>query len=117
MNVSLPEPATTWSQSAHRAAPPPISPPFTPPFAPQIAPPPFAPQIAPPTSGERVTVLLIPPVLRDLQELQEHTELSVTDLTNRAITLYAFYDRQSRAGRSFLMRDDWTGELQLVQLF
>ena len=113
MNVSLPEPATTWSQSARHAAPPPISPSFAPQIAPPISPPPFA----PPTSGERITVVLIPPVLRDLQELQEHTELSVTDLPNRAITLYAFYDRQSRAGRSFLMRDDWTGDLQLVQLF
>jgi uncharacterized protein (DUF342 family) len=68
------------------------------------------------TTGERITVALIPKAVDDLQRLQDRTTLSKTDLTNRAITLYEFIDAQLRAGRDVLIRDSDTGETQIVRL-
>jgi hypothetical protein len=65
---------------------------------------------------ERITVALIPKAGEDLQRLQDRTSLSKTDLTNRAISLYEFIDAQLRAGRDLLIRDNDTGETQLVRL-
>jgi hypothetical protein len=71
--------------------------------------------------GERVTVTvivtvaLIPPVADQLRCLQKSTDLSATDLTNRAITSYAFLEEQMRAGNDVMVRDHWTGETQLVR--
>jgi hypothetical protein len=66
--------------------------------------------------AERITVALIPKAGEDLQRLQERTSLSKTDVTNRAITLYEFIDAQIRAGRDVLIRDNRTGETQLVRI-
>jgi hypothetical protein len=77
---------------------------------------PTRPVVRPLAPDKQITVNLIPKAADDLWELQEATTLSVTDLTNRAISWYAFYHRQSRAGRSFLLRDTRTGEIQLVRL-
>ena len=66
--------------------------------------------------GEHITVALIPPVADQLRCLQKNTNLSATDLTNRAITSYAFLDEQIRAGNDLMVRDNWTGETRLVQL-
>jgi hypothetical protein len=65
---------------------------------------------------DRITVALIPKVADDLQQLQARTNLSKTDLANRAITLYEFIDAQMREGRDVLIRDNETGEIQLVRL-
>jgi hypothetical protein len=67
-------------------------------------------------AAERITVALIPKAGEDLQRLQDRTSLSKTDITNRAITLYEFIDAQQRAGRDLLIRDNDTGEIQLVRL-
>lgn len=67
-------------------------------------------------AAERITVALIPQAVEDLQKLQERTSLSKTDLANRAISLYEFIDAQLRAGRDLLIRDNATGETQLVRL-
>jgi hypothetical protein len=64
---------------------------------------------------ERFTVTLIPPVVDQLRGLQKSTNLSATDLTNRAISSYAFFDEQMRAGNDVMVRDKWTGEIKLVQ--
>jgi hypothetical protein len=64
---------------------------------------------------ERITVALIPKAATDLQHLQDRTNLSKTDIVNRAITLYEFVDEQMRAGRDLLIRDNKTGETQLVR--
>jgi hypothetical protein len=65
---------------------------------------------------ERITVALIPKAAADLQNLQDNTSLSKTDLVNRAISLYEFIDEQMRAGRDLLIRDNGAGETQLVRL-
>jgi hypothetical protein len=66
--------------------------------------------------ADRITVALIPKAGEDLQRLQDRTSLSKTDIANRAITLYEFIDAQLRAGRDVLIRDNDTGETQLVRL-
>lgn len=67
-------------------------------------------------AGERITVALIPKAAADLQRLQDSTNLSKTDITNRAISLYEFIDEQTRAGRDVLVRDNKTGEIQVIRL-
>jgi hypothetical protein len=66
--------------------------------------------------AERITVALVPKVGEELQRLQDRTSLSKTDITNRAITLYEFVDTQLREGRDVLIRDNETGETQIVRL-
>jgi hypothetical protein len=66
--------------------------------------------------GDRITVALIPGAEGDLRRLQEHTNLSKTDLVNRAITSYEFLDAQLHAGRRLVIRDKETGELLPVEL-
>lgn len=65
--------------------------------------------------GVRITVALIPAVADDLRRLQERTNLSKTDLANRAITSYEFLDAQIQAGHDLIVRDRRTGKTQLVQ--
>jgi hypothetical protein len=65
---------------------------------------------------ERITVALIPKAGNDLRQLQSRTNLSKTDLANRAITLYEFIDAQLRAGRDLIIQDSVTGETQLVRI-
>ena len=62
------------------------------------------------TEGERITVALIPAVAGLLRLLQERTNLSKTDITNRAITTYEFLDQQLKTGRDLIVRDPHTGE-------
>ncbi|HEY2579085.1 MAG TPA: hypothetical protein VGI74_22485 [Streptosporangiaceae bacterium] len=75
-----------------------------------------SPAAQPQALGERITVTLIPKAGDDLRQLQERTNLSKTDLANRAITLYEFLDAQLRAGRDLIIRDSRTGETYLVRL-
>ena len=65
--------------------------------------------------AEQITVALIPAAADNLRRIQARTGLSKTDLVNRAITTYGFIDAQMRAGRDLIIRDDSTGECQLVQ--
>jgi hypothetical protein len=65
---------------------------------------------------ERITVALIPKVVEALQRLQNRTNLSKTDLVNRALTLYEFFDAQLDADRDILIRDNVTQEIQSVML-
>jgi hypothetical protein len=69
----------------------------------------------PQAPAERLTVTLIPTAGRRLQRLQERTSLSKTDLANRAITSYEFFDAQSREGRDLIVRDNGTGATELVR--
>jgi hypothetical protein len=68
------------------------------------------------SSGDRITVTLIPKATQALRLLQDRTSLSKTDLTNRAITLYEFCDDQLRSGHDIIARNPATGETQLVKL-
>lgn len=74
-----------------------------------------APDAAWPVQGERITVALVPAAQDDLRRLQERTKLSKTDLANRAITSYQFFDAHLQAGRDVIVRDNRTGETQLVR--
>jgi hypothetical protein len=69
----------------------------------------------PPALGERITVSLIPAVADDLRRLQERTNLTKTDIANRAITSYEFLDAQIQTGHDLIVRDRRTGETQLVR--
>jgi hypothetical protein len=69
----------------------------------------------PQAASEQVTFALLPTVAGDLRRLQKRTKLSATDLVNRSITAYEFFDAQLRAGRALLVRDSWTGQTKLVQ--
>jgi hypothetical protein len=64
---------------------------------------------------DRVTVALIPKASDDLQRLQDKTGLSKTDIVNRAISLYEFFETQLDAGNDLIVRDPKTGETQLVR--
>jgi hypothetical protein len=66
--------------------------------------------------AERITVALVRQAADGLQQLRNRTNLSKTDITNRALTLYEFIDAQLRAGREVLIRDNQTGETQVVRL-
>jgi hypothetical protein len=61
-------------------------------------------------------VALIPKVADILLILQERTNLSKTDLVNRALTLLDFFEAQMDAGRDILIRDNVTQEIQSVRL-
>ena len=65
-------------------------------------------------SAERITVALIPKVTEDLQRLQERTGLSKTDIVNRAITLYEFFEAKLRSDHDVINRDRESGETQSV---
>ncbi len=67
-----------------------------------------------PFEGERITVTLIPQVHHELDQLHARTKLSKTDLANRAITLYAFFDSTVRAGRDLFAWDHETGVAEWV---
>jgi hypothetical protein len=74
------------------------------------------------SSGERVavdrmTISLIPRTVKELEQLQEKTGLSKTDIVNRAISLYAFVTEQLDSGQDLLVRDRQSGEVQRIQLF
>lgn len=66
--------------------------------------------------AEQLTVALIPKVENDLQKLRDRTNLSRTDIANRAITLYEFVDAQLRAGNDLEIRNPRTGEVLEVHL-
>ena len=65
--------------------------------------------------GERITVALIPTAAGGLRRLQERTNLSKTDIANRAITSYEFFDAYLQAGHELIVRNTRTGETQLVR--
>jgi hypothetical protein len=65
--------------------------------------------------AERITVALIPKAAEDLQELVDRTGLSKTDIVNRAISLYEFFESQLQADNDLIVRDKKTGENQLVR--
>jgi len=69
----------------------------------------------PPPPGP-ITVSLIPKTAEELQQLHEHTGLTWTDIVNRAISLYQFIEAQLAAGKHLLIRDETTGETQVVTI-
>jgi hypothetical protein len=67
------------------------------------------------TTVTSITVPLIAGVADDLWRLRERTKLSTTDLANRAITSYEFFDACLRIGHDLIVRYNGTGETRLVR--
>jgi hypothetical protein len=75
------------------------------------------PEAASHASGvERISVALIPKVVDALLRLQARTNLSKTDLVNRALTLLDFFEAQLDSDRDILIRDKVTQEIQSIML-
>jgi len=73
-------------------------------------------QVESQVGNERITVGLIPRTAEELDELRSKSGMSKTDLVNRAISLYSFFEEQVRSGRQVVIRDPQTGEHELVHL-
>jgi hypothetical protein len=71
--------------------------------------------VRPSDPGECITVALIPAAAGGLRRLLERTNLSMTDIANRAITSYEFFDAHLKAGRELVVRDTRSGETQLIR--
>ena len=67
------------------------------------------------TEHEEITVLLISKAASDLRRTQQRTDLSRTDIVNRAITLYDFLDGERDSGAELLLRRR-DGSTYLVEL-
>lgn len=68
-----------------------------------------------PPATERITIALVRKAGEDLQQLQDRTGLSKTDIVNRAISVYQFIESNAAAGNDLLVRDKDTGETQLLR--
>ena len=66
--------------------------------------------------AERITVALVAKAAEDLHRTQERTGLSKTDIINRALTLYEFIDRKLANGSELVLRDEQSGETELIKL-
>jgi hypothetical protein len=67
--------------------------------------------------ADRVTVALVPKAAGDLQQTVERTGLSKTDIINRAVSLYEYIDGRLSGGAELLIRDDKTGQVELLRFF
>ena len=67
------------------------------------------------TEHEEITVLLVSKVADDLQRTRKRTDLSKTDIVNRAITLYDFLNGEQDSGAELLLRRQ-DGSTHLVEL-
>ena len=68
-----------------------------------------------PPVAERITVALVPKASADLQQAQIRTQLSKTDIVNRAISLYEFIEAQRSAGARLILQQP-SGEKYIVEL-
>ena len=64
--------------------------------------------------GDPITVMLVDKAAVDLQITHERTNMSKTDIINRAISLYEFVDAEVKAGAELIIRRD--GQDFLVKL-
>jgi len=65
---------------------------------------------------ERITVGLIPKVVKELNDLQEITGMSKTDLVNRAVSLYSFIEERLACGEQLQLVDPEKKEHQRIHL-
>lgn len=66
-------------------------------------------------TGQKITVVLVSKAAVDLARTRGRTELSRTDIVNRAISLYEFLDQERDAGAELLLRRR-DGSTYLVEL-
>jgi hypothetical protein len=68
------------------------------------------------TAGrERIAVALVQKASADLQRTQARTQLSRTDILNRAVSFYAFVDAEQSSGSELILRRG-QGEEHIVRL-
>jgi hypothetical protein len=72
-------------------------------------------QTTSPAIAERITVALVPKASADLQRTQSRTQLSKTDIVNRAVSFYEFADAEQTAGSELIIRRP-SGEEHIVRL-
>jgi hypothetical protein len=65
---------------------------------------------------ERITVGLIPKVVKELNDLQRNTGMSKTDLVNRAVSLYSFIQEHLARGEELRLFNPNDREEQRVHL-
>lgn len=65
---------------------------------------------------ERITVALVSRAAEDLQHTIERTGLSKTDIVNRALTLYEYIDARLATGDELLIRNNDTGQTEVIKL-
>jgi hypothetical protein len=63
---------------------------------------------------DRITVALVAKAAADLQNTHERTQMSKTDIVNRAISLYEFFEAEMSTGAELIVRRD--GQDYLVKL-
>jgi hypothetical protein len=66
--------------------------------------------------AERITVALIAKAAEDLKRTQARTGLTKTDIVNRALSLYEYFDERLAGGNEILLRDKDTGTIELIRL-
>lgn len=75
------------------------------------------PSAEPPSSAPiRITVGLIPTAWSALEALMTHTRLNRTDVVNRALSVYAMVDENTRKGQELVFRDRDTGKERVVEI-
>jgi hypothetical protein len=65
-------------------------------------------------NSDPITVVLVDKAAADLQVTHERTDMSKTDIINRAVSLYEFVDAEIRSGAELIIRRD--GQDYLVKL-
>lgn len=65
-------------------------------------------------SSKRMSITLIPRANTELEWLQGQTQMSQTDLINRAIQIMGFIERQLADGKELLVRKD--GEVEKITI-
>jgi hypothetical protein len=71
--------------------------------------------VSPPPVTERITVALVSRAASDLQRTLQRTQLSKTDVVNRAVSLYEFIDAEQSAGAEISIRRP-NGEEHIIKL-
>jgi hypothetical protein len=81
-----------------------------------------APRIEAPSLDEdkmvarRVTVGLVPRVRAELKTLMDATKFSLTDVVNRAVSIYFLVNAHDRAGYELVFRHRETGQERVVEI-
>jgi nucleoid-associated protein YejK len=64
----------------------------------------------------RKSITFVPPSVKALNELTEATQLSDTDVVNKAVQVYAFINVQTRSGKKLALVDEVDGRTEYVHI-
>uniref|UniRef100_UPI003F496507 hypothetical protein n=1 Tax=Actinoplanes sp. CA-151224 TaxID=3239904 RepID=UPI003F496507 len=82
----------------------------------------LAPRVDPPPLdeenmvGRRVTIGLVPRVRAELKSLMDRTQFSLTDVVNRAVSIYYLVNAHQNAGYELVFRHRETGKERVVEI-